>query len=430
MIKVFAVLSKRTPHFKISIYENIKNPLRWVSAYFPVLSATDVFYSMLNQLQMGNKKQIAIIGGGIAGLTFARCLTTQEFDIHLFEKKECFEEVGAAISIFPNALCVMDELRLFEEVLDSSGQIKTVYLKTSKGKILSKSEPKSDYPVICIHRAELHGILLKNIDAKLYNNHCFKSISHLDNGQISVEFENRENKIFDAVVGADGINSEVRKHIINDGAPIFRGYNIWRGVVKTNFEIGYGSETYGKGQRVGIVPIKNGVYGWWATSNENYMQDDSPEGTKGKLRRLFGDWHSPIPELIENTKTILKNSLSDRKPHRGWSKGNVTLLGDAAHPTTPNLGQGGCMAIEGAYILAKSIQKYGLSEKSFKRYEELQFPRSAHIVNESLKFGKLGQLTNPILCELRNFAMWSIPPRVTMKMINKYFSYRVTNLEI
>ncbi len=379
---------------------------------------------------MENKKQIAIIGGGIAGLTFARCLTTQEYDIHIFEKKERFEEIGAAISIFPNALCVMDKLELLQEITESSGQIKTVYLKTKKGKILSTSEPKSDYPVVCIHRADLHGILFKNIDAKLYNNYTLKNISHLDNGKISIEFENGEIKIVDAVIGADGIHSEVRKYIINDGAPIFRGYSIWRGVVKTNFEIGYGSETYGKGQRVGIVPIKDGVYGWWATSNENYMQDDSPEGTKEKLNRLFGDWHSPIPELIQDTETILKNSLTDRKPHKGWTKGNVTLLGDAAHPTTPNLGQGGCMAVEGAYILAKSIQKYGLTDKAFDRYEELQFPRSENIVNESLKFGKMGQLTNPILIGLRNFAMWVIPSSVAMKMIDKYFSYRVTDLVI
>lgn len=379
---------------------------------------------------MKNKKKIAIIGGGIAGLTFARCLTTQEYDIHIYEKKEQFEEVGAAISIFPNALCVMEELHLLEEILERSGQMQKVYLKTKKGRILSKSEPKSDYPVVCIHRADLHGIILKNIDANLYNNYALKNISHLQNGQISIQFENGENGIFDAVVGADGIHSEVRKHIINDGTPTFRGYNIWRGVVKTNFEIGYGSETYGKGQRVGIVPIKDGVYGWWATSNENYMQDDNPEGTKEKLSRLFGDWHSPIPELIKNTEIIIKNSLSDRKPHKGWTKGNVTLLGDAAHPTTPNLGQGGCMAVEGAYILAKSIQKYGLTEKTFERYEELQFPRSANIVNESLKFGKMGQLTNPILIGIRNFAIWSVPSSLAMKMIDKYFSYRVTRLEI
>ena len=379
---------------------------------------------------MEAKKRIAIIGGGIAGLTFARSLKMDQYEIHIFEKKESFGEIGAAISVFPNALCVMEELGLLEEILDNSGQIKTVYLKTSKGKILSKSEPKSDYPVVCIHRANLHRILLEDIDANLFTNYSLVSLTHLENGQVELEFENGEKNIFDAVVGADGIHSKVRKHIISDGDPIFRGYNIWRGIVKTDFDIGYGSETYGRGQRVGIVPIKDGVYGWWATSNENYLQDDSPEETKEKLNRLFGNWHHPIPELIHNTEHIIKNSLADRKPHKGWTKGNVTLLGDAAHPTTPNLGQGGCMAIEGAYILAKSIQKYGLTNKAFERYEELQFPRSENIVNASLTMGKMGQITNPILISLRNLAIQTMPASVALKMIDKYFSYRVTSLEI
>ena len=379
---------------------------------------------------MIEKKRIAIIGGGIAGLTFARSLTTSEYDIHIFEKKENFGEIGAAISVFPNALCVMDKLGLLDEILKNCGQFKTVYLKTNRGIILSKSEPKSDYPVICIHRADLHGILLKNIDAKLYKNYTLKDLSHLENGQISLSFDNSETKVFDAVIGADGVHSIVRKHIINDGDPIFRGYNIWRGVVKTNFDIGYASETYGKGQRFGIVPIKDGVYGWWATCNEAYLQNDSPEDTKDKLNRLFGDWHYPISDLINNTEQILKNSLIDRIPKKGWTKGKATLLGDAAHPTTPNLGQGGCMAIEGAYILAKSIQKYGLTKKTFDRYEELQYPRSENIVNESLKLGKMGQLTNPVLIVLRNFVFKAMPSSIAMKMIDKYFSYKVTSLKI
>lgn len=379
---------------------------------------------------MNQKKRIAIIGGGIAGLSFARCLGQEEYEIHIFEKKENFGEVGAAISVFPNALCVMDELGLLPDILQNSGQFKTVYLKTDKGSILSKSEPKSDYPVICIHRGDLHSILLKDIDAILYRNHSLLDLSHQENGQVKLAFENGVQEVFDAVIGADGVHSAVRKHILQDGEPVFRGYNIWRGVVKTNFEIGYGSETFGTGQRVGIVPIKDGVYGWWATCNEAYMQDDSPEGSKAKLKRLFGDWHHPIPDLIEQTEQILKNSLVDRMPKKGWTKGNASLLGDAAHPTTPNLGQGGCMAIEGAYILAKAIKKYGLNAQAFDRYEVLQFPRAENIVRESLKLGQMGQLSNPILVTLRNLAFKLMPSSVAMKMIDQYFSYRVTQLEI
>ena len=379
---------------------------------------------------MTEKKKIAIIGGGIAGLTFACSLKSKEYEIHIFEKKEQFGEIGAAISVFPNALCVMDELGLLNTILESSGQFKTIYLKTDKGTILSKSEPKSDYPVICIHRADLHSILLNNIDAKLYNNYGLKDLTQLDNGQLSLTFENDKVKVFDAVIGADGIHSAVRKHIINDGEPIFRGYNIWRGVVKTNFDIGSASETFGKGQRVGIVPIKDGVYGWWATCNEAYMQDDNPETTKEKLNRLFGDWHYPIADLINNTEHILKNSLIDRKPQKGWTKGNVTLIGDAAHPTTPNLGQGGCTAIEGAYLLAKCIDKYGLTEKAYNRYEELHFDRAKQINQESLRLGKIGQLSNPLAIFLRNLLFYITPSRISVKLLSKYFNRRVTKLKI
>ncbi len=376
------------------------------------------------------KRNIAIIGGGIAGLTFANCLSREDFEIHIYEKKPDFGEVGAAISVFPNALCVMDEIGLLDQILENSGQFQNMYLKTYSGDTLSKTTPRSDYPVICTHRADLHKTLLSGINANLHKGIGVTQLENLDNGQVKVSFDNDESSVFDAVIGADGIHSVVRQHVINDGDPIYRGYNVWRGVVKTSFDIGYASETYGKGQRVGIVPIKDGEYGWWATCNEDFMQDDEPEGSKTKLKRLFGDWHYPIPELIENTDVILKNSLNDREPHKGWTKGNITLIGDAAHPTTPNLGQGGCMAIEGAYLLAKCINKYGLSPKAYEIYEQYHFPRSKGIIKESLKLGKLGQLSNPLGIAIRNFFFKITPSSVALKMIDKYFSYRVTELKV
>lgn len=376
------------------------------------------------------KKHIAVIGGGIAGLTFARSLNSSKYECTIFEKKDHFGEIGAAISVFPNALCVTDELGLLDGILASSGEIKKIYLKTWKGEILSKTEPDYQYPTVCMHRADLHKILLNGLNAKLYTDHELQSIDHLDNGTVLITFENGKQMQFDAVIGADGMHSKVRKHIMNDGAPVFRGYNIWRGVVKTEFDSGYGSETFGTGQRFGIVPIRDGYYGWWATSNESYMQDDSPETSKEKLLRIFGKWHDPIPDLIEKTDVILKNSLVDRAPAKGWTKGNATLIGDAAHPTTPNLGQGGCIAIEGAYILAKAIEKYGLTDKAFCRYEELQFPRAEMINKESLNLGKMGQLTNPVLITLRNFAFKAMPSKIAIKMVDKFFLYKATDLSI
>ncbi len=379
---------------------------------------------------MAEKKKIAIIGGGIAGLTFALSLKSEEYECHIFEKKESFGEIGAAISVFPNALSVMDELGLYSNILKTAGELKKILIKTSKGTTLGYSEPKGEYPVICIHRADLHRVLLNHTSAKLFENHGLKSIAETHDHKLRLVFENGKSDLFDAVIGADGIHSEVRKYVINDGLPFFRGYNIWRGVVKTNFDIGHGSETLGKGQRVGIVPIKEGVYGWWATCNEEFMQDDEPEGTRVKLKRLFGDWHHPIPSLIEETEVILKNSLSDRIPTKGWSKNNVVLIGDAAHPTTPNLGQGGCTAIEGAYLLSKCIDKYGLTEKAYNRYEELHFDRAKQINLESLRLGKIGQLSNPLVIFLRNLLFYITPSRISVKLLSKYFNRRVTKLKI
>ncbi|HRF41259.1 MAG TPA: hypothetical protein PK198_20850, partial [Saprospiraceae bacterium] len=209
-------------------------------------------------------------------------------------------------------------LGLLPEVLANSGAMQKVYLKTDKGAILSRSEPRYEYPTVCIHRADLHRILLQNVPAQLYTHHALSDISHLENGQVALRFENGETRNFDAVIGADGIHSVVRQHIINDGKPIFRGYNVWRGVVATRFDIGYGSETHGNGKRVGIVPVKDGVYGWWATCNEDFMQSDEPEGSKNKLLRLFGDWHDPIPELMANTEHIIKTP---------WPTGSLCAAG-------------------------------------------------------------------------------------------------------
>jgi 2-polyprenyl-6-methoxyphenol hydroxylase-like FAD-dependent oxidoreductase len=122
--------------------------------------------------------------------------------------------------------------------------------------------------------------------------------------------------------------------------------------------------------------------------------------------------------------------LADRIPTRGWHKNNAVLIGDAAHPTTPNLGQGGCTAIEGAYLLAKCIEKYGISQDAYKRYEELHFDRAQEINQESLRLGKIGQFSNPFLIAIRNIIFLLTPSAFSVKLLSKYFNRRVTKIEV
>ncbi|SKB75263.1 FAD-dependent monooxygenase [Dyadobacter psychrophilus] len=375
-------------------------------------------------------KEIAIIGGGIAGLTLAVSLRNTRFKCHIFEKSTEFKEIDASISLFPNALRVLRQLGVLKDVMDIASGITKIIMKTDQGKILGQTEPRYQLPAMSMHRADLHAILVKHANATFYSDHELESFQNTPDGKVNVSFKNGVFKVFDAMIGADGIHSVVRQNIIGDGKPIFRGYSIWCGIAESNAGVGYTSESYGKGERFGIIPISKSQCGWWATKNEKFMADDEPEGTKQKLQRLFGSWHDPIPELISKTGKIFKTSLSDRIPVRGWSRGNCTLLGDAAHPTTPNLGQGGCLAIEGAYILGEIIRKYGITDTVFQRYESLHFIHAKNIVQDSRKLGKVGQLENSIAVYVRNKILSLTPSSFTLKVVDKYFLYDVTTMKL
>ena len=375
---------------------------------------------------------IAIIGGGIGGLTTALCLEYFGFkNYKIYEQTKEFREVGAAVSLWPNALKVYQKIGLYEQLRPKWGEMKSVFIKTAKGKILSTTTPKYDLPLVCIHRADLHSMLLQHISKeKLIANHRLKDIK-FGAQKSTLYFNNNESVDADLILGADGINSVVRQHIINDGTPIYRGYNIWRGIATLeNVPSGYASETWGKGQRVGIVPIRDDKFGWWVTANEEENNDDLPEGKLSKLQRLFGDWHHPIPSLFENSPEILKNKLGDRIPTKGWSKDNAVLVGDAAHPTTPNLGQGACMAIEGSFLIAKCLDSFDDASTAFKKYETLHYKRTANVINQSLQNGKMGQLENAVAIWGRNLLIKLTPTKLVLRMLDKFWGYDVTAIKL
>jgi 2-polyprenyl-6-methoxyphenol hydroxylase-like FAD-dependent oxidoreductase len=152
------------------------------------------------------------------------------------------------------------------------------------------------------------------------------------------------------------------------------------------------------------MPIGQGRVCWYATRNGPATRPDGTEGRKREIQGLFGGWHRPIQELIEATEPelIMKNDARDRKPLRKWGVGSVTLLGDAAHPITPNVGQGACMAIEDAACLAKSLQSEPDLARAFLAYEEARTRRTAFVGLRSRHIGTIGQLENRVLTQARD----------------------------
>ena len=145
--------------------------------------------------------------------------------------------------------------------------------------------------------------------------------------------------------------------------------------------------------------------------------------------KLFGGWHQPVAELIAETEEceIRRDDLYDREPlDRPWGEGRVTLLGDAAHPMTPNLGQGACQAIEDAVVLARCVREVGKDgvPSALRRYEDLRRERVAWIVRRSRALGRVGQLENPILCRLRDVALRAVPDRIQLRQFERVMLYK------
>lgn len=146
---------------------------------------------------------------------------------------------------------------------------------------------------------------------------------------------------------------------------------------------------------------------------------DSPAGRKADVRDIFKHWHSPIPEIIEATPGagILRNDMLDRLPLKDWGRGRVTLLGDAAHPTTPNLGEGAGMAIEDAVCLAAILTQVRDVEAAVRHYEQVRYPRTTAITKDSWRLGIIGQWENPFACWLRNRLTSWTPNAVSLRLM-------------
>jgi 2-polyprenyl-6-methoxyphenol hydroxylase-like FAD-dependent oxidoreductase len=280
-------------------------------------------------------------------------------------------------------------------------------------------------PVAVFHRAELLEVLR---DAALgipiqLDHECREVTQAAD--QVSVGFAGGRQAHADVVVGADGLRSAVRASLAIPGEVRYAGYTAWRGIAPFRTAGLLAGETLGRGQRFGLVPIAGDRVYWYATDNVREGEREEPERAKARLSGMFSRWHAPIPALIEATKAgaILRNDIYDRDPVDRWGEGRVTLLGDAAHPMTPNLGQGGCQAIEDALVLARCVAEGGSVETSLRRYEALRIPRTRFIVYASRRIGRAFQIESPIVCRLRDLAMRMTPAAMSYRSLAAVAGY-------
>jgi 2-polyprenyl-6-methoxyphenol hydroxylase-like FAD-dependent oxidoreductase len=283
-----------------------------------------------------------------------------------------------------------------------------------------------DVPALCTRRSDLLASLLTALPSECI--HLGRELTHLEQSRskVRVHFAGGGVEEHDAVIGADGIRSRVRAQLFGISDPVHRGYTVWRGVgsyAGSAIHAGYNSETWGHGSRFGILGTGQDKFTWYATANLPQHDAVLPNHRQSKLLQRFAGWHEPIPALIESTEGILENGAYDLPPLPRWTRGRVTLLGDAAHPCTPNLGQGGGMALEDAMVLAKCVSSERSIESALRRYEWMRRRRTRHIQHRSLWMGQIGQWQNRTVVAGRRMVTSLLPAVWFEHNLRRVYSY-------
>jgi 2-polyprenyl-6-methoxyphenol hydroxylase-like FAD-dependent oxidoreductase len=378
---------------------------------------------------MKQARKIIIVGGGIGGTATALALHQAGFEPIVYERAKALREVGAGIALWANATHVLKHLGLLEDVVKVGSLITNYQFNSQTGNELVNIPVNCfDLPVVGIHRAELHQLLWRNLPSeRLVLNETFRHFEQ--NGEsISASFTSGLIAEGDALIGADGLRSRVRT-VLDDQPPTYRNFKTWRGLtdhIPTGYRPGYIREFLGSGRGFGFMMLGQGKMYWYAAASAPEAQPDAEMGRKRELELLYQDWFASIPELIAATDeaSILTTDLYDRPPTRFWSKGRITLLGDAAHPMLPTMGQGACTALEDAYVVTQCLRNQPDPALAFQHYESLRYPRIKAIVEQSLQSARMGELKHPLAVKLRNTLMKMMGSAIC-NQFKAFHAYRV-----
>ncbi|MDY7231696.1 FAD-dependent monooxygenase [Hyalangium rubrum] len=375
---------------------------------------------------MDTNRTILIAGAGIGGLTLGVALRRAGFSVRVFERAATLRPIGAGITMQANAMLAFRTIGVDAAVAAAGHVMQRGSIQDQQGRTLGtmlvgEMAEELGAPMIAIHRARLQETLQEALGSESLTLGV-KVVSFRDEpGGLFVRLSDGSEVQGDLLVGADGLRSVVRAQLLNDGEPRYAGYTSWRGVCEVPgiADPSATSESWGRGARFGIVPIDGGRTYWFATANAPQGGIDAPDSRTELLSR-FSDWHAPIRALIENTQAaaIVRTDILDRPPVPHWSRGRVVLLGDAAHPMTPNMGQGGGQAVEDAVVLARCLAREAELPTALSRYEALRVPRANDFVVRSRRLGGVAQWENAAARWVRNRIFALTPPssiRSTMR---------------
>ncbi len=359
---------------------------------------------------MERKLRVAVIGGGIGGLTAARALLLRGFDVHVYESSPELKEIGAGVALHPNAMKALRSLGLEEPVRAVGYQSSLQQLRTWKGRTISSTDSAATAQRFgaagcTIHRADLLDVLAQSVPAKAVtlSARCAAVTTGDDRG--IARFTDGTEAEADVVVGADGIHSAVRASLFGPDAPQFTGKICYRSVIGVAALPARRIEPYeglwlGPHGTLVVYGVRRGeAINVVAHYDDPSYQHESwiAECDRGEILGRYRRWHSSLREMFAAGDTWYKWALYDRDPIPAWTKGRTTILGDAAHPMLPYLGQGAGQAIEDGCVLAAALGKLADDPSAaLQLYERSRRPRTSRVVLTARARGDDNHLVSPV----------------------------------
>jgi 2-polyprenyl-6-methoxyphenol hydroxylase-like FAD-dependent oxidoreductase len=359
-------------------------------------------------------QHILVIGAGITGLATAVALQRHGHEVSVIEERTDTSS-GAGISIWPNALAALDEIGLGDAVREAGGRVTAGALRWRDGTWLRHPARERlvkalGEPLVVIRRSALTKVLADALaDGTVHTGLSVRELVTTADG-VRVTLSDSTTRAASAVIGADGTRSVVARHLNGTLADRYVGYTAWRGVADCAIDPDVAGEVLGPGIEFGHVPLGPDLTYWFATERAP-RGAVAPQGELDYLKARFASWADPIPAVLAATDPddVLRNDLYDRDQVRQWSRGRVLVVGDAAHPMRPHLGQGGCQGLEDAAVLARFVDGDEDMAAAFGRFAAFRRPRVRGLVRESKLVGQIVNLRPTVLSGLAGRATVLVP---------------------
>jgi 2-polyprenyl-6-methoxyphenol hydroxylase-like FAD-dependent oxidoreductase len=370
---------------------------------------------------------IVIAGAGIGGLTLGCALTRAGQPFQIIERARRLRPAGAGIALSANALRALAYIGLDDIVRAAGHELSVAAICDSHGRVIIETPVRAIVPggTIALERERLHHALQHALGVPVSLGKAVIGYESLAD-RVRVYIDGGETLDADLLVGADGLHSAVRRTMRGEEALRYSGQTSWRAIVEVDtVEQDRFTESWGAGERFGIVPLGGRRVYWFAVMDAR--QGGRDEGDpRDALRARFAGWHAPIDELLAATRpeAIIRTDIYDRPPINRWSDGRAALLGDAAHPMTPNVGMGGGQAIEDAVVLAEAIAGEATIEAALARYEAKRMARANGFVSRSYRVGQVAHLRARPLRWLRDRALQLIPTGIIARAMARDFDFQ------